>query len=394
MRQFGQFVSTDDLEIAGPPWRRRESGGAIAEHGGCRRRRASADFRGMPAAPEPRRSATRLPALRKMGSLRMKHRFQLSLSLCLFVFQAALAGCAAERAERWRAAQAQNTVQAYRQFISDNPRSEFAEEARSRLRTIYADEERTAYEKAVGEDTVEAYKGFLDRYGGERVLGMADPANISLTIHRYGTFRKDVEGRLKVAIERTEALDWREAMKDDSVDSYHTFLAKHPQGQHSPEARRRSDQKRRETEERVAAEQPIDSAFVATVRTATLLPEVQVPTGEMQMRGNGNLEPVRKRRKPLAGNVFLNLVVVFNNPGPKLSLSRSDIQLLGSGNAYAPFTWYEDLGLLAMQSERFDVGKETVLNMTAEVPRREIPVLRLKVKNRAMGDLKTLGMKL
>ena len=80
--------------------------------------------------------------------------------LTLFVFALFCSGCASPES-RWEKAKAMNTVPAFEEFLSDYGNSEYAAEAKSRLRKLQCEK---SWSEAQRLNTVASFKGFLEKY--------------------------------------------------------------------------------------------------------------------------------------------------------------------------------------------------------------------------------------
>jgi cell division septation protein DedD len=96
---------------------------------------------------------------RKLWSHPMQIRRAVSIVLVAAVLAVA-AGCSRENQD-WRSAQAADTVEGYDDFVAKHPQSEFAEQAKSRVKQLA--EERD-WERATVADTAEAYQQFVAQH--------------------------------------------------------------------------------------------------------------------------------------------------------------------------------------------------------------------------------------
>lgn len=117
----------------------------------------------------------------------------------------AAAGCDSE-VRRWEKAKGADTVDAYQQFLRDNPASAHKAEAEQAL-------QERAWKQAVEAGTVEAFAAFAATYSGGQ----------------HAT-----EAKARIA-----ALDWRGAQQQDTVEAMRAFLAKHGDSAHAADARSR-----------------------------------------------------------------------------------------------------------------------------------------------------------
>ena len=89
----------------------------------------------------------------------MRVRAVVSVALLAIVFAVA-SGCSRENQE-WHSAQAADTIEGYDDFVGKHPQSEFAEQAKTRVKQL--SEERD-WERATVADTADAYQQFLAQH--------------------------------------------------------------------------------------------------------------------------------------------------------------------------------------------------------------------------------------
>ena len=148
------------------------------------------------------------------------------------------AGCSADRA--WRAAQTQDTGQAYARFLRDHPDSEHRVGAQERLE----------FEKVRREPSLAAYASFERRYPeSERLAALLsslepayfDRARAIGTPGAYGTFlSKFPTGDLKARAEGNRAYLKASGFGSSAVDLA-VFAKQHPQSDFALEARRSAE---------------------------------------------------------------------------------------------------------------------------------------------------------
>ncbi|MDF1855697.1 peptidoglycan-binding protein [Pseudooceanicola sp.] len=145
---------------------------------------------------------------------------------------------AVERADRayWRDLGQGQDEAALRAYLNRYPRGVFADTARERLKIIddrraeeARREERRDWETARRNDTEAAYRDFLNRYPRGRY---ADEARAAL---------QAIEDRRQEEAGREERRIWETARGQDSVAAYRDYLDRYPRGRFADEARSRID---------------------------------------------------------------------------------------------------------------------------------------------------------
>jgi len=76
--------------------------------------------------------------------------------LLLVIMIVLVAGCATTQ-NQWKKAESANTVEAYEEFLKQNPESDYAKKAKDKIREL-------RYREAVKENTIDAYQRFLEVY--------------------------------------------------------------------------------------------------------------------------------------------------------------------------------------------------------------------------------------
>lgn len=114
------------------------------------------------------------------------------------------------------------------------------------------------------------------------------------------------------------------------------------------------------------------------------------------MVGDGRFEPEMETKKPLAGQVFFELVLVTARSGKELPVRKDEVKLSDGTSNYAPFDWFADYGVAKRRDRTQWFGNGTVINMSFELPEetaKEAASLQLKVLDVVLGDLGALGLK-
>lgn len=155
----------------------------------------------------------------------------------LIVIGFVVSGCASVES-RWQATRQQNTVGAYRAFIRECPKSEYASSARERIEELRFDE-------VWQSGATQALEAYLQEYThGEHAslvrerleFEQAQNSGTAQSLQKY--LRQYPGGRYAVqASDELEELDWTQAKRDDTVRSYDTYLKNHAAGKYVKEAR-------------------------------------------------------------------------------------------------------------------------------------------------------------
>jgi hypothetical protein len=129
----------------------------------------------------------------------MNKKLLIPLFLCFLVF----ISCSSETKD-WENTVSKNSITAYEDYLKLYPQGKFADEAKSRIETIY-------FEKAEAANTIRAYEEFLKRYSEGQ---SADSA------------------RSKI-----EAIYFEQAKSVNSIEAYEDFLERYPEGNSADQAR-------------------------------------------------------------------------------------------------------------------------------------------------------------
>ncbi len=131
--------------------------------------------------------------------------------------------------EAWVRALEKDTLEGYREYLEAFPNGKHVEEAQEEINKY---DERD-WQDTLRRDTIAAYEDYLEKWPE----GLhADKAREIIAERKAAA-----EARAKDAAERAaqEAGDWETAARENTVESYERYLAKHPAGAHADEARSR-----------------------------------------------------------------------------------------------------------------------------------------------------------
>ncbi len=111
----------------------------------------------------------------------------------LIIFQ----GCAST----WDQAQTSNTAKGYMEYLKQTPKAEHADVALSRIKDLSIEEEKAAFQKAVSENTISAYRSFVNYYNFKLLRhDPRMPYDMSVPdkglIYRYGAFEEEAKARI------------------------------------------------------------------------------------------------------------------------------------------------------------------------------------------------------
>jgi len=163
--------------------------------------------------------------------------------LCGVVF-VCFVSCAG-KSVRWEEVHSTDTIEAYEEFLRNQPKGEFAEKARQRIMELY-------YDQACAEDTIEAYEEFLRAQpkgefaekARQRIMELYyDQAGAENTAQAYRDFliRYPKTAYTSKIQSRIEELDFANAQLIGTTEAYREFLNYHPNGRFSAEVRARLD---------------------------------------------------------------------------------------------------------------------------------------------------------
>lgn len=147
--------------------------------------------------------------------------------------EAAAQNRAAQDRADWRRAQRDNTVQSYERYLDRNPRGEFANVARQRLRDAEQAESRFAadrsdWRRAERDGSVQAYEVYI----AEHPRGQF----VELARERVATLTNRAQDRA----------DWRRAQQNGTAEAYGWYLNRHPRGEFAAEAQAQIDNANRQ----------------------------------------------------------------------------------------------------------------------------------------------------
>ncbi|MEL6568062.1 MAG: SUMF1/EgtB/PvdO family nonheme iron enzyme [Pseudomonadota bacterium] len=213
--------------------------------------------------------------------------------------------------EAWVRALELDTLEGYREYLEAFPNGRFAEEAQAEI-DRYDDE---AWALAEQRNTLAGYEAYLEDW--------TDGRHSSQARERANAIRAEREAAAADAAERAaqEATDWAEAARADTVQSYETYLSKHPAGANAAEARARRDRLAAQIADRSAFQQ---AEALNTVRAYEQYLS-QFPSGAFQMQAIAAIDAL----KPVAGRTFRDcpscpLMVTLPAGTAQLGASQSD----------------------------------------------------------------------
>lgn len=147
--------------------------------------------------------------------------------------------------EAWARALELDTLEGYRAYLEAYPNGRHKDKAQAEI-DRYDDE---AWGRAEQRATIAGYEDYLETW--------PDGRHASKARERIVTMKAEAEARQRDAAERAarEAADWRQAASTNTVQSYETYLSKHPAGANADEAMRRRDRLKAEAADREAWQQ-------------------------------------------------------------------------------------------------------------------------------------------
>jgi len=159
--------------------------------------------------------------------------------ISLLIISLCLIGCAATQ-EDWEKAQAEDTAQAYREFLEKHPSSEWADAAKHKM-------EAADWQRAENLNIFQIYQEFLAKYPSSEYAETAKQkmekfewwkAEKTNTIEAYQDFlTKYPSGEFsQMARHNIEEVDWENAKNINTNDAYKEFLGKYPSGDFASDA--------------------------------------------------------------------------------------------------------------------------------------------------------------
>lgn len=271
-------------------------------------------------------------------------------SYVLLLLLLIVSGCAIQKG-KWQKALNENTIEAYTQFLKEYPSSEYVSEAQSRIEDL-------SYSQASRTNTVEAFESFLERF----------PRGTHSEEAR-GTFNNLQIQRIEEAERQAEASAYDEFSAKPSIKSAAKYLRIFPKGKQKVNVYKWL------REQHVAFSLP-DSNLLVSLLEHRDIPQMEVSTGEMLFGPGQKFTQVTKVVKPTVGNRFLNLRLEITNVGSIIRLQRKNFQLItNSSVAYSPIFWFQEVVMLSMRGESFDLKDSIRVNAVFDVPKDESLVL-------------------
>lgn len=131
--------------------------------------------------------------------------------------------------EAWVRALEKDTLEGYREYLETFPNGKHAEEAQEEINKY---DERD-WQNTLNRNTLAAYEDYLEKW--------PEGLHASEAREKIEEIKAAAEARAKDAAERAaqEAADWEDAARENTVQSYERYLAKHPTGPNAQEAQSR-----------------------------------------------------------------------------------------------------------------------------------------------------------
>lgn len=131
-----------------------------------------------------------------------------------------IVGCATTK-KHWGIARSEDTIEAYENFLNNHPKSEFSEQAQTRLKKLYTERD---WEETKLTDTITAYEKFLH-------------------LHPKSEFSEKAKFRLEQLL---TSQDWEQAKIKDTIAAYEKFIKSHPESKFSDLAQQRLNELQRD----------------------------------------------------------------------------------------------------------------------------------------------------
>ncbi len=131
--------------------------------------------------------------------------------------------------EAWVRALEKDTLEGYREYLAEFPNGKYKDKAQEQIDAY----DNRAWEQAERRNTIAAYEDYLEAW--------PEGLHASKARERIAEMKARADAIAKDAAERAaqEAADWDRAARENTVESYETYLAKHPTGKNAEEARTR-----------------------------------------------------------------------------------------------------------------------------------------------------------
>ncbi len=136
--------------------------------------------------------------------------------------------------EAWVRALEKDTLEGYREYLAAFPDGKHKDDAQAEINAY----DNKSWATAEQRSTLAGYEDYLESW--------PEGLHASKAKERIAQIKAEAEARRKDAAERAaaEAADWDAAARENTVDSYGTYLSKHPSGVNAAEAQTRMDRLR------------------------------------------------------------------------------------------------------------------------------------------------------
>ncbi len=136
--------------------------------------------------------------------------------------------------EAWVRALEKDTLEGYREYLAAFPDGKHKDDAQAEIDAY----DNKAWATAEQRNTIAGYEDYLEAW--------PEGLHASKAKERIAQMKAAAEARRKDAAERAaaEAADWDRAARENTVESYQTYLTKHPSGPNAAEAQTRMDRLR------------------------------------------------------------------------------------------------------------------------------------------------------
>jgi len=207
--------------------------------------------------------------------------------LCLLM-ALALVGCDRQGAE-WEEAQEKDTITAYEAFAESYPESPEADQARSRIETLRAEQ---AWSDARQRDTVEAYRGFIEAH--------PDAATVDVARSRLQTLEREAA--------------WQDLADSENAGALRAFAANYAGSPEAELARERiseleaqAEAERREREQAAEQEREAERERQARREAEQATHHVQLAAVRGRDQADRGIEMLQQRLDELLGDVGLEV---------------------------------------------------------------------------------------
>ena len=237
----------------------------------------------------------------------------------------------------WVKALEKDTLEGYREYLDAFPKGKHAEAAQAEIDAY----DNKAWASAESRNTIAGYEDYLAAW--------PEGLHASKAKERITEMKAAIDAANKDAAERAaaETRDWQQAAQTNSVESYQTYLTKHPGGKNAPEAQTRIDR----LQATAADEAAWNAAKSANTTTSYQQYLSSFPQGAYAAQAIAAMDNLR----PAAGKTFKDC-----NECPEMVSLPSGTASLGAGDNEADARPHEKPQRPVTFADMFAIGVKEV----------------------------------